>query len=50
MRRWNGWGDETFSYPLAADAAAFLRRDLMNTAPPTMIIPQIIVQVIVKDI
>ncbi len=34
MRRWNGWGDETFTYPLAADAAAFLFDLLGPVTPP----------------
>jgi alkyldihydroxyacetonephosphate synthase len=34
MRRWNGWGDETFSYPLEAEAAAFLQEVLGPGTPP----------------
>jgi len=34
MRRWNGWGDETFSYPLAAESAAFLQEVVGQATPP----------------
>jgi alkyldihydroxyacetonephosphate synthase len=34
MRRWNGWGDETFVYPLAADAAGFLQEVVGPATPP----------------
>lgn len=34
MRRWNGWGDETFVYPLAAVAAAFLQDVVGPGTPP----------------
>lgn len=49
MRRWNGWGDETFTYPLKPEAAAYLAQvlgdgtptvdaalpDVMATVPPS---------------
>lgn len=34
MRRWNGWGDETFVYPLAPAAAAFLDQFVGPATPP----------------
>lgn len=33
MRRWNGWGDETFTYPMPASAAGFLERNVGTPAP-----------------
>jgi alkyldihydroxyacetonephosphate synthase len=34
MRRWNGWGDETYVYPLEAEAAAFLQEVVGPATPP----------------
>ncbi len=34
MRRWNGWGDTTITYPLPASAAAFLAQRLGPGSPP----------------
>lgn len=34
MRRWNGWGDETFVYPLAEGPASFLRQVFGPPTPP----------------
>jgi len=34
MRRWNGWGDETFVYPLIPVAAGFLERVVGPAIPP----------------
>ncbi len=33
MRRWNGWGDETVSFPLPADALLFLEKRLGKPSP-----------------
>jgi alkyldihydroxyacetonephosphate synthase len=33
MRRWNGWGDETVSFPLPADALLFLENRLGKPSP-----------------
>ncbi|MFL7839393.1 MAG: FAD-binding oxidoreductase [Candidatus Promineifilaceae bacterium] len=34
MRRWNGWGDNTVQYPLAANAASFLEKKIGKGVPP----------------
>ena len=34
MRRWNGWGDDTYIYPLKGVAAAFLKRVVGPGTPP----------------
>ncbi len=34
MRRWNGWGDETFTYHLPPSAAAFLEEVMGKPSPP----------------
>ncbi len=34
MRRWNGWGEESKSYPLHAEAVAFLSSRLREGTPP----------------
>ena len=34
MRRWNGWGDETFTYPLPETASAFLEQFVGPPTPP----------------
>lgn len=34
MRRWNGWGDDTITYPLAKAAVAFLRQLVGTGTPP----------------
>ncbi len=34
MRRWNGWGDDTFTYPLNASARRFLEQRVGPGAPP----------------
>ena len=33
MRRWNGWGDETFTYLLPASATAFLEKAIGKPSP-----------------
>lgn len=33
MRRWNGWGDETITYPVPASAADYLTRHLGKLTP-----------------
>ncbi len=35
MRRWNGWGDETTTFPLPASADPFLARVVGPAEPPT---------------
>lgn len=34
MRRWNGWGDDTFAYPLPDAAAVFLEGAVGRPTPP----------------
>ncbi|MBM4429876.1 MAG: FAD-binding oxidoreductase [Chloroflexi bacterium] len=34
MKRWNGWGDDTFTYPLPQSAAAFLQEAIGPATPP----------------
>jgi alkyldihydroxyacetonephosphate synthase len=34
MRRWNGWGDETVSYPITASAISFIERLFGASHPP----------------
>ena len=34
MKRWNGWGDDTFVYPLPRSAAVFLEETIGPTTPP----------------
>lgn len=34
MRRWNGWGDDTITYPLSAGALEFVREAVGPAAPP----------------
>lgn len=34
MRRWNGWGDDTFVYPLLESAAPFLQEAVGPATPP----------------
>lgn len=34
MKRWNGWGDAFYNYPLAANARAYLEQKLKPAIPP----------------
>ncbi len=34
MRRWNGWGDDTVTYPLSSSAALFLQEAVGAATPP----------------
>lgn len=35
MRRWNGWGDETYTYPLKPEAASYLAQVVGAATPPS---------------
>ena len=34
MRRWNGWGDESVTYPISPSALSFLERLIGSSTPP----------------
>ena len=46
MRRWNGWGDDTFSYPLPEAALAFLEKAVgPGVATPDATLTEVLAQV-----